>query len=219
MAKSIPRIDDAIARGYDQRPDNWLASRLWYAKGLQAIASKDVPLTNLMVVGSDQYKLYQGKSPLVYEDNAHHQKINYAKALSEEGVLDEKHRYAWSMAFDEWTDFGKRDIATTWGTLIRLGDFQMYAQQRKDANDRLGDLQPGLRDELRKEQYAKLTTKEREAYEKPFEERNQQEYADALSAEKKLEFRASEFMARLPQNLRPEARKVTRQIEELDERL
>ena len=220
LAKSIPRIDDAVARGYDYRPDNWLAARLWYDRGLQAIASKDVPLTNLMVVGqSDQYRMYQGKSPLVYEDNAHHQKINYAKALSEEGVLDEKHRYAWSQAHDEWTDFGNRDIATTWGTLIRLGDFSMYSQQRSDANDRLGALQPGLRDQLREEKYAKLTEEERKAYEKPFEERNQKEYADAISAENKLKFNASDFMARLPQEIKPEARKITRQIEELDERL
>jgi|GEM_PF-4246483 len=220
MAQSIPRIDDAIALGYDYRPDNWLTARLWYAQGLQAIASKDVPLTNLMVVGrSDQYRLYQGKSPLVYEDNAHHQKINYAKSLSEEGVLDEKHRYAWLSAYDEWTDFGNRDIATTWGTLIRLGNMSMYAQQRSDAHDRLSEIQPGLREQLRKERYAKLPEKERKAYEKAPLERNQQEYMDAFSAQNKLEFNAADFIAKLPQNLKPEARKIARQIEELDERL
>ena len=39
-------------------------------------------------------------------------RIDYAMALEEEGVLDEKATAAWDLALKDWIEFGKRDLGT-----------------------------------------------------------------------------------------------------------
>ena len=122
---------DTEARGADQRPDNWLTSRLWYEEAYDIVETRQAPI--------------RGKSPHIFYSDGPKALMNYANTIETEGVLDEKAQYAWRRAGENWATYGNRVVPTSWGTRIRLNDEEAALAEAQRLSDELDKLVPGLR--------------------------------------------------------------------------
>ncbi len=82
------------AMGADRKPDNWLTGRLWYLKAYDLV--KSGALIN--------------KNEVHFYAEAPWSQMYYSEAIQDEGILDDRSRFAWSRANESWREFG---IATS----------------------------------------------------------------------------------------------------------
>jgi hypothetical protein len=85
---------DTSARGYDQKPDNWLTGRLWLNQA-----------TDLYEAGATIKK-----SPHLLYSYAPAWRMYYGEAIESEGILDASAALAWKQGGEEWSQFGKRAL-------------------------------------------------------------------------------------------------------------
>jgi hypothetical protein len=141
-------------RPFDER-DNWLVSKGWYLKAIQA-------------VDFGPYSIGKKNPREFYSDPAKSQ-INYAEAIEEEGFF-EKARRAWVLAGQEWRDFGRRPILHTFGDLLLLGEEHRLVDKVTKLRDELQDLAPGTRENLVNERRQSLTADELKLLDTPREQ-------------------------------------------------
>ncbi|MCA9121889.1 MAG: hypothetical protein H6822_11570 [Planctomycetaceae bacterium] len=147
---------DTEARGADQRPDNWLTSRLWYESAYDIVETRQAPI--------------RGKAPHIFYSDGPKALMNYANTIETEGVLDEKAQYAWRRAGENWDTYGTRVVPTSWGTRIRLNDEEAALAEAQRLSNELDKLLPGLRERLKQERIDALTEAERVAMAKTWDE-------------------------------------------------
>ncbi|HUG68197.1 MAG TPA: hypothetical protein VMM76_10625 [Pirellulaceae bacterium] len=147
---------DTEARGADQRPDNWLTSRLWYESAYDIVETRDVPI--------------RGKAPHIFYSDGPKALMNYAHTIETEGVLDEKAQYAWRRAGESWDIYGNRVVPTSWGIRIRLNDEEAARAEAERLSDELDKLVPGLREKVKQDKIDALPELERAALAKSWEE-------------------------------------------------
>jgi len=186
-----------------EKPDNWLVARQWHLKGQDLVDNRGVPI--------------QGQTPLLFHSSPAMTRMYYAQAIEEEGVLDEKARYAWRQAHDEWNQYGQREIPTTYGTLIRLNEKEAREQEAEAKLEALEQLAPGVRERLKKQRREDLSPEQREALDTPFEERTGEQFALANEAEGKVKVTHMDVADAAPVENRREARRLARQINQLQE--
>ncbi len=174
-------VDDAV--GYDGRPDSWLVSRLWYLRAERSVdegnpwRGKNVELYN-----DDPLR---GKSPLIFRNDAPMSLINYASTIEEEGVHGQTAQFAWRDAGNGWRDFGTKEIPTSWGHLVRLGEYDKVGEDIVRMREVLAEIAPGVRERIRKEKIAALTQDERDALKVPEEDLTEDNYRQHYEAQNK----------------------------------
>ena len=188
-------VDEGI--GYDGRPDNWLVGRLWYERAERAV-DRGIPL--------------RGKSPLIFYADNPMSYINYASTIEEEGILGQKAQLAWSKAADAWKQYGRRSIPSTWGHNIRLGDYENAKKQAERMRERLDEMLPGVRDQLKREKIAALSPELREALEIPEDELDAETGPLHYQALNKTAVTHEEVAERAPPELRDEAAKLAARL-------
>ncbi len=87
---------DAI--GVENKPDHWLVGRLWFERSY-----------DLVKAGCTCKK-----TPHIYYSDGPKCQLRYSESIEEEGVLDDRAKFAWSRGGQQWKEFGQRDILTTW---------------------------------------------------------------------------------------------------------
>ncbi len=138
--------------------DNWLVGMNWYTKAEKLVDDLGVPI--------------RGTSPLVFYSNRAMCPINYAEALEDDGVYGDVARVEWEKANKVWTNYGNRDIPTTYNIPIRLNDQERLQERAKETVKQLDELAgPDTRENIRQERMAKLTPAERELVEMPRDKR------------------------------------------------
>ena len=147
-------VDDAL--GYDGRPDHWLVGRLWYQRAQSAVDTMGIPL--------------RGKSPLIFHASNPMSLINYASAIEEEGVFGETAMRAWRDGQQGWSDFGERQIPTSWGHNVRLADYEQVREQAAKIVEAFYELAPGLREQIKQEKREQLSEELQAALDIPEEE-------------------------------------------------
>ncbi|MDA1054814.1 MAG: hypothetical protein O3C40_30680 [Planctomycetota bacterium] len=189
---------DTEARGADQRPDNWLTSRLWYENAYSIVETGLGPI--------------RGKSEHIFYSDGPKALMNYANAIETEGVLDEKAQYAWRRAGESWYIYGDRVVRTSWGTLIRLNDEESARAEALRFSDELDKLVPGLRERIRQEKIAALTEPERVALAKAWEEiSGELEIPRKYQAEHKTQVSYQEVAEASPSDVRARAFRLAKQ--------
>ena len=133
---------DAESRGANGKPDNWLASKLWYSDAYEL---------------AEQGASLRGKGEHLFYADRPKAQMNYAKAIESEGYLDEKAEYAWRRGLEEWIEFGQRLVRTSWGENIRLIEREGKLEEIAQIEAQLDDLLPGVRAEIIAEKRATLT--------------------------------------------------------------
>ena len=192
-------IDDAL--GFDGRPDQWLVGRLWYQRGQSAVDTMGIPL--------------RGKSPLIFHSSSPMSLINYAGAIEEEGVLGETAMRAWRDGARGWSEFGERQIPTSWGHNVRLGEYERVRGEAEAMVRALNEMLPGVREQIEQEKRDELTPEQRAALDTPEYELTDDMYEAWIEAKQRTQVTHREVADRAedPQ-LRERARKLAGRIEE-----
>ena len=152
------------SRPFDQR-DNWLVGRQYYLEA-ERVAERENAVDALNI------------SPVVFYSRAPKGRINYATALEEDGTFEERAALAWTTAHHDWLDFGNRDIYKGPDRTVRLADRDPLLRRIEELTTQFDALPPaGRREQIHQEKLAALPKAEREAYERPLEQRSENDHA------------------------------------------
>jgi hypothetical protein len=196
-------VDQVAAHGPPEpgkgaRPDNWLVSRLWYAKATDAVTSLNKPIRGMAPV------LFYGRVPM--------SQINAADAMQKDGHFFQIAQQAWVRASEEWRDFGDRELATASGFSVRMNDQEQLQEHIQQLHKEIDKVAPGLDAKLRAEKLPSLDAEQRAALDKPAAERNLQEQSVAAYAESRIMSLPEELLDRAPREARPQVRRLVDQI-------
>ena len=176
--------------GSDER-DNWLVSKLAYLDCVSSI--------------QDRGKSIGKKSEKIVYSSPAKSQMSYATAIEEEGEF-RKGQAAWTIAADDWRDFGDRWIEHSTGRRLQLGHEDELGQAIDAKVKELDALGAQLRDEIAKEKREALTAEQKAALAKPRADRSQEEAELAYATEQSLEVTDQELVERLAE-VNPEVRK------------
>ncbi|MBC8356152.1 MAG: hypothetical protein H8E66_29600 [Planctomycetes bacterium] len=192
---------DTEARGADQRPDNWLTSRLWYESAYDIVDTGRGPI--------------RGKSPHIFYSDGSKALMNYANEIETEGVLDEKAQYAWRRAGESWALYGNRIVPSSWGIRFRLNDEEAAIAEAQRLSDELDKLVPGLREKIKLEKIAALAEPDRVALAKEWDEiSGELEGTRKYQAEQNTQVSFREVAEASPTELRARAFRLAKQAAE-----
>lgn len=178
--------------------DSWLVGYEYFKKA-QAMVDSGIPL--------------RGMSELIFHSESGMSLINYSDAIEDEGIFQQMAKTAWSNANAEWERFAARDIPTSHGIRIQLGQKEMLDERIADNRAKLDKLAPGARDALAKEKQAKLTDDERAARAAAPELRTEKQHRLVQESDAKLAITEREVAARVEsEGLRSEAAQLVHNI-------
>lgn len=170
--------------GWDGRPDNWLVSQLWYQRAERAL---------------DAGMVLKGKSPLIFHADNPMSLINYSSTIEEEGVLGQTAQQSWYEAGEGWKQYGRLQIPTSWGHNVRLGEYEQVNEDIEQMRQRLEDLAPGVREQIRQEKIAQLEPELRAAVELTEEELTEENYRQYSEATARTSVSHREVAERAPE--------------------
>ena len=151
--------------------DNWLVGKESFAEA-EELVDKGASLKKMSPV------LFYSERPMC--------QMNYAEALEDDGIFEEKARLSWNRAGREWHEYGDRDILSTFGDVIQLNDRQRKHQMTEELHAQLDAMMPGMREQIAEERKAALSEKERETIETPPEDRTEAQHRLAAEVNRKL---------------------------------
>lgn len=185
------------------RRDNWLVGQEYFESAIRLVEDRGASIHRM--------------NPLVFFSEPAMCQIDYAIALEEDGIFEEKAKVAWTDADSYWGRYGSRAIPTTWGTEIRLNEQEALEQQADDLIKQLEALSPGLREKMVEERRAKLSDEERQSLDVPLEKRTQDEHQLAFGASMKLNVPLKELAERVDEPSRDQAKKLAEDATRLQE--
>jgi hypothetical protein len=198
------QMDDLDVVGPNRKdPDNWLVGRRIQLRAVNLVETQGVPI--------------RGKSPVLFYADAPMLRINYSKAIEDEGWLGDVAGEAWRLSGNDWKRYGEQPVPTSWGHDIRLGEYERYRELTAAGLKKLNEeIAPGVHEKLLAERQAKLKPEERAALEIPPEKRTNQQMMLAMEAEPKLAVNVEEVANLAPAEKRREAKLIARQCTEYD---
>jgi len=162
--------------------DNWLVGKESFVEA-EELVDKGASLGNMSPV------LFYAQGPMC--------QMNYAEALEDDGIFEEKARLAWNRASREWYEYGDRDLLSTFGDVIQLNDRQRYHQMTEDLRAQLDAMLPGIQEKIAEERRAALSALERETIETPPEDRTEEQHRLAAEVNRKLKVTYEDAAKRL----------------------
>jgi hypothetical protein len=193
------RADDAL--GPDRKPDSWLVGRLWYEAAYELVASgaKIKKSPHLLYSYSPLWQMYHGE------------------AIEEEGILDERARFAWERAGREWKKFGARELGGTSGDAVILSSIDKLQEQVMILATRFAELTKDARTaaiELKKKQ---VPGERLAVLSKPDSERNSDERRLAYEVETQIQPNYQEIAGQLPRNMQLEGLELAKELVSAEE--
>lgn len=193
------RQEDGL--GADRLPDNWLTGRLWYKRAEGVLESGSI---------LDNFR----KSPLHFYSSAPLTLMNYSEAIEKEGILDDRAKFAWKRSDLSWSNFGEREIPTTWGHNIRLKDLSESVNRLEELRKQFSAFTGDLYRQAYDERFQKLTPEERISLETPDDKKSERQYMIALTARQKVEPNPTDVAKLLPPETRVEGLELALRIEQ-----
>jgi hypothetical protein len=181
-----------------QKPDNWLVSRLWYNKASEAVTSFGKPIRGMAPV------LFYGRVPM--------SQINAADAMQRDGYFFEVAQQAWEKAAVEWRTYGDRELPTAGGFSVRMNDREQLVEHIKELRKEIDEVASGLHTKLREGKLAALPAEQRQAFDKPVEQRSVDEKYAADYVAAIIMPSTSEILDGAPREFRPQIRRIVDQI-------
>jgi hypothetical protein len=196
----------------DDRPsaerDNWLVSREWYELAISAVDDKKQPLG--------------AKNPVTFFDSPARSQMSYAEAIQEEGKTPSRWGSAWKEGGRLWGEYAKRDIESTDGFLIRLGELDRWKDREQELRDDLEAISPGLPAKMRREAEDGLTEEQKKLLVKLPTEPTAEEMAQYDAANDALSITPAKIASRIAKDMpeqAAEARKIAILIDEANARV
>ncbi len=185
----------------DER-DNWLVSKSWYQRAIEAVDIKHKPLLK--------------KNPREFYSDPAKSQMSYAEAIEKEGQFAKGQR-AWAQGGDEWRQFGHRPIPHSFGPLLRLGEEEHLKQEVDKLRTELEQMSPGLREKLVAEKRQGLSDDERVLVDMPLSDVPSDRSSERYSLMSKIDVTdqdVAERIAREQPGQAQEVQKLGRRIEE-----
>lgn len=202
------RNDDEFNAGLPiAQRDNWLVGKEAFLEAQQIVDTRDVPI--------------RGTSPVIFHSGPAKWQTNYAANLEVDGgldgkaVFDDRARLAWDTAVREWDEFAKRDIPTSLGVPIRIGELETLQTKLDELNKQLDELEPAVKAKLVEEKRKNLIDAERAAMEVAEKDRTPEQVASAMSGDAKLKTTPEEIAAAVSEKNKQEARDLAAQIADI----
>ena len=184
--------------------DNWLVGQQWFRQAENAVDNLGALISGLnpnLDIGQKR-----GKSPLIFFSDAPKCQMNYAEAMEEEGTFGEVAQKAWKDAGKMWTEYGNRDLATTYNEDIQLNEKERQTElAKKDLADLEKMLPAGEREKIRQEKIKALSNREQIALNMDPGKRNPDQQNLMYGVEEKIKVTPSNLANRVPEKQRPEA--------------
>lgn len=161
---------------YDTREygyDNWKMAYMWYQRSLDMVEAGDPKYTG--------DALFYMRRPA--------QLRNQAMSLQEEFRTDEIIQEIWRDAFNEWVDYGSRQIVNTRGVMVTMESLIDYSNRIEQLRKDLDSLAPpGTRDELMKQikDSLDITPEQQLVLDTPPEQRTDEEAAMATGLQARM---------------------------------
>ncbi|MFI4875591.1 MAG: hypothetical protein ACIALR_09645, partial [Blastopirellula sp. JB062] len=192
------------ARGVEGKPDNWLVARLWN-------------LWSEKVVDTGNGKIGNA-SPAIFFSNAPKRMMSFAEFIEKEGAIGDTAQTAWANGHQDWTtDYGDRDLPTSWGIPVKLNDFKRHAAELKKLRARAKELVGPIETKIREEKEANLPEDQRAALKIPRAKRSNEELIAARKGEEAIKPTPPEILKFIddPQEA-IEVRRLYREIADLE---
>lgn len=154
------------------RRDNWLVGQEYYNDAIRLVEDRAASIHRM--------------NPLIFYSEPAMCQIDYAIALEEDGVFEEKAKVAWTDAADMWSKYGAREMVSSFGIPYRLNEQEELKERSATLAKELDELAPGLRDKIFEERKAKLPDDERRLLDTPPEKRSMEESYQAFTIGMKL---------------------------------
>ena len=187
--------------------DNWLVGKQAFLEAQQIVDTREVPI--------------RGTSPVIFHSGPAKWQTNYAAHLEIDGgtdgkaVFGERARLAWDTAVREWDEFAKRDIPSSLGVPIRIGEYETLQKKLEETTAQLEGLEPAVKDKLVEEKRKTLTEEERTALEVKPEDRSPEQQQHVFGAEAKLKPSADEIAAAVSEKNKAKAQELAAEITRL----
>ena len=122
--------------------------------------------------------------------------------------------FAWRDAGKEWEAYGDRQIPTSWGDMIRLGQLQATREELARLERELDEEKaPGIRERLRQERIDKLSPEEQALVEMSLEEMDGKTYDQARFVQEKIAVSPYDVAKQVSGDDRVKARQLARRID------
>lgn len=191
-----------------EQRDNWLVSKGIYNESISVV--------------DDKKKSIGQKNPTTFFAAPAMSQINYSEAIEEDGVFQERARAAWRTAANMWKDYGNREMRSSRGTMIQLGNLTRWELEVAKLQSEFDALSKGVRAELVAEKRAKLPKDMLAAMGVPENLRSEQQNMLASEGQAQLEVSIDEIATRVAEK-NPEkagdANRLANRIKELNERI
>jgi hypothetical protein len=191
-----------------EQRDNWLVSRRQYEESISVV--------------DDKKKSIGQKNPTTFFAAPAMSQINYSEAIEEEGTFGEKARSAWRTAANLWQTYGNREMRSSRGSMIRLGDLTRWELERKKLQSEFDSISAGVHSELRAERQSKLPQATLAAMAVPESLRTEQQKNLVLEGESALAVNIDDISARVAKNDPSKAGQASRlanRIKDIDDRI
>lgn len=191
-----------------EQRDNWLVSRRQYEESISVV--------------DDKKKSIGQKNPTTFFAAPAMSQINYSEAIEEEGTFGEKARSAWRTAANLWQTYGSREMRSSRGTMIRLGDLTRWELERNKLQAEFDSISTGVRSELVAERRANLPQATLAAMAVPASLRTEQQNNLVMEGESALNVTIDEIAERVSQKNPSKAGQASRlanRITEIDDRI
>ena len=191
-----------------EQRDNWLVSRREYEESISVV--------------DDKKKSIGQKNPTTYFAAPAMSQINYSEAIEEEGTFGEKARAAWRTAAKLWSEYGSREMRSSRGTMIRLGELTRWELEVKKLQSEFDALSMGVRAELVTDKRGKLSPETLAAMGVPDNLRNEQQRNLAMEGEGSLSVTLEEIAERAAENQPAKAGQISKlanRIAEINDRI
>lgn len=191
-----------------EQRDNWLVSRRQYEESISVV--------------DDKKKSIGQKNPTTFFAAPAMSQINYSEAIEEEGTFGEKARSAWRTAANLWQTYGSREMRSSRGTMIRLGDLTRWELERNKLQAEFDSISTGVRSELVAERRAKLPQATLAAMAVPASLRTEQQNNLVMEGESALNVTIDEIAERVAQKdpgKAGQASRLANRIKEIDDRI
>ncbi len=202
------RNDDDYNAGLPlQQRDNWLVGKQAFLEAQQIVDTREVPI--------------RGTSPVIFHSGPAKWQTNYAANLEIDGGLDgkavfgERARLAWNTSVLEWDDFKQRDIPSSLGVNIRIGELDALQARLDETTRQIEDLEPEVREKIVEEKSKTLTDEERAALEVKPVDRTSEQQLHAAQAEVKVKATPQEIADRVSEKNKAKAQEMTKDIARL----
>jgi hypothetical protein len=191
-----------------EQRDNWLVSRKQYEESISVV--------------DDKKKSIGQKNPTTFFAAPAMSQINYSEAIEEEGTFGEKARSAWRTAANLWQTYGNREMRSSRGTMIRLGDLTRWQLERNKLQAEFDSISTGVNAELVAEKRAKLPQATLAAMAVPAALRSEQQNNLVAEGEAALAVSIDEIAERVAKNdpnKAGQASRLANRIKEIDDRI